>query len=98
MLPSPSAQRVKKRPNQVIALYNASTMLRFQSGGSVLHHITKINSVPVLTRASTANQHRTVTVRPTRSNCCGAFFAVRQNLTSEWLSELMIGKFGLALL
>ena len=49
MLPSLSAERVKKRSNQVITPYNAGMVIRFQSGGSVLHHITKINSVPVLT-------------------------------------------------
>jgi len=36
MLPSLSAERVKKRSNQVITPYNASMVVRFQSGGSVL--------------------------------------------------------------
>jgi hypothetical protein len=44
--------------------------------------------------AFTANQNRTVTLRPTAT----VVFAMRQNLTSAGLNELMIDKFGLALL
>jgi len=96
MLPSPSAQRVKKRPNQVTTLYNASTVVRFQSGGSVLHHITLTGpcNAPCVCREPKSNSDGPADPQ----QLLRSVFAVRQNLTSEWLSELMITKFGLALL
>jgi hypothetical protein len=96
MLPSQSAERVKKRSNQVITPYNASIVVRFQSGGSVLHHVTL--TAPEMRCAFAANRNRTMTVRPGPPQLLRSVFAVRQNLTPAGLSELMIDKFGLALL
>ena len=95
MLPSLSAERVKKRPNQVITPYNAITVVRFQSGGSVLHHVTLTVpcNAPCVCREPKSNSDGPADPQ----QLLRSVFAVRQNLTSEWLSELMIGKFGLAL-
>jgi hypothetical protein len=91
MSPSPSAQRVKKRQDQVIAPYNASMMIRFQSGGSVLapRHFNSTRHAPCVCREPESNSDGSTDPR----QLLRSVFAVRQNLTLAGLGELMIDKF-----
>jgi len=61
-------------------------MLRFQSGGSVLHHITL--TVPCMHRAFAANLEQRRPGRP--QQLLRSVFAVRQNLTAIGLALVVI--------
>jgi hypothetical protein len=83
----PSAPRVKKRHDRVFAPYNASTVLRFQNGGSVLVPRPASND-PAMPCAFANEPESNTDGSATRSGCCEAFSRCGKNLTSPGLLDV----------